>query len=177
MRMPKQKTLLLPDSLRERLKQPFGQLVTGSPVDCNRVIESAIREGVPPRVVLVGDTVTRHVTGAGLRADVIIVDNKEMRQSSMPVSLGSRKIFRLTNPQGTIASNSWNVISKALKLGDCAVVVDGEEDLLVLVAAFVAPNRSLVVYGQPKRGVVVVQVSAEKKREISQLLTLMKEVT
>jgi len=175
--MPKRKTLLLPDSLRQRLKQPFGQLITGSASDCNRVIERAIRDSVPPRVVLVGDTVTRHATEVGLHADVIIVDNKEMRQSSMPVSLGSRKIFKLTNPQGTITSKSWDVISKALKLGDSAVVVDGEEDLLVLVAAFVAPNCSLVVYGQPKKGVVLVQVSSERKRQVSQLLALMEEVT
>ncbi len=175
--MYKPKTLLLPDSLREQLKQPFGQLVTGSISECNHVIETAIQEEAPPIVVLVGDTVSRHAIEAGIRADLIIVDNMEMRRSSPPVSLGPRKTFRLLNSQGTIAANSWNVISRALSTGDSAVVVEGEEDLLVLVAASIAPIRSFVVYGQPNVGIVLVRVSAEKKRELAKVLAQMKEVT
>jgi len=175
--MPKLKTLVLPDSLRQQFKKPFGQLVSGSASYCNRFIKAVIQNEAPPRVVLVGDTVSRHAMGAGIRADVIIVDNKEMRQSSMPVSMGSRKTFKLVNSQGTIASKSWDVISRAVNLGDSAVVVKGEEDLLVLVAVFVAPIHSLVVYGQPEKGVVLVRVSAEKKRELSRFLALMGDVT
>ncbi|HUO42981.1 MAG TPA: GTP-dependent dephospho-CoA kinase family protein [Methylomirabilota bacterium] len=175
--MPKPKTLRLPDSLRQQFKQPFGQLVSGSISDCNRIIEEVIQKEAPPKVVLVGDTVSRHAISAGLHADVVIVDNKEMRQSSTPVSLGSRKMFKLVNSQGTIASKSWDVLLRALEVGNTAVVVEGEEDLLVLVAVSVAPIRSLVVYGQPKRGVVLVRVTAERKREISRLIALMEEVT
>jgi len=175
--MPKQKTLRLPELFRQQFKRPFGQLVSGSTSDCNRVIESAIHKQTPPKVVLVGDTVSRRAIRAGIHADVIIIDNKEMRHSSIPLSLGTRKIFKLVNSQGTIASESWDVISQALKVAYSAVVVEGEEDLLVLVAVFVAPIRSLVVYGQPKIGVVLVRVSAEKKREISRLLRLMEDVT
>jgi hypothetical protein len=175
--MSKPKTLVLPDSLRQQLKKPFGQLVTGSISECNRVIETAIQEEAPPTVVLVGDTVSRHAIEAGIRADLIIVDNMEMRQSSAPVSLGPRKTFRLINSQGTIAAESWDVISGALNAGDSAVVVEGEEDLLVLVAASIAPIRSFVVYGQPNVGVVLVRVSVEKKHEVAKVQAQMKEVT
>ena len=175
--MSKTKTLLLPGSLRQQLKHPFGQLVTGSISNCNRVIQTAIQTEAPPKVVLVGDTVSRHAIRAGIRADLIIVDNKELRKPSTPVSLAARKTFKLVNSRGTIASESWDVISRALEIGNSAVVVEGEEDLLALVAVSIAPIRSFVVYGQPNVGVVLVRVSEEKKREIVQVIAQMKEVT
>ena len=175
--MFKRKTLFLPESLRQQLKQPVGQLVTGSISDCNRVIETAIQTEAPPKVVLVGDTVSRHAIEAGIHPDLIIVDNKEMRQLSIPVFLGPRKTFKLVNSQGTIAPESWDVISRALEIGDSAVVVEGEEDLLVIVAVSIAPIRSFVVYGQPNVGIVLLRVTAETKREIAQVLAQMKEIT
>ena len=175
--MANPKTLILPDSLRQQFKRPLGQLVTGSITECNRVIETVIQKESPPKVVLVGDTVSRHAITAGIHADLIIVDNKEKRRASTPVPFGSRKTFRLVNPPGTIASESWNVISRAIRIGDSAVIVEGEEDLLVLVAASIAPIGSFIVYGQPHEGIVLVRVSAEKKREIAQALLQMKELT
>ena len=50
------------------------------------------------------------------------------------------------------------------------LVVDGEEDLLVLVAVAFAPLGGLVVYGQPGEGLVVVRVTAEKRGEAWELL-------
>ena len=89
--MSDRKALFLPDSLREHLKQPLGKLVTGSISDCNNAIRTTIQEEEPSKIVLVGDTVSRHAVEAGIHADLIIVDNKEMRQPSIPVSFGSRK--------------------------------------------------------------------------------------
>ncbi len=45
------------------------------------------------------------------------------------------------------------------------IIVDGEEDLLTLIAVLVRARRSLVVYGQPHEGIVVVKVTSEKKAE------------
>jgi uncharacterized protein (UPF0218 family) len=175
--MSKPKALILPESLRQQLKQPFGQLVTGSISDCNRALETATHKESPPKVVLVGDTVSRYALEAGIHADLIIVDNREMRQPSEPVSLVRRTMLKLVNPPGTIAAEAWNAISQALETGDSAVVVEGEEDLLVLVAISIAPIRSFVVYGQPKMGIVLVRVSEERKREVAQVMAQMKEIT
>jgi hypothetical protein len=54
------------------------------------------------------------------------------------------------------------------------IVVEGEEDLLTLIAIMNAPQESLVVYGQPHEGIVVVKVTEDKKTEISELLKAMK---
>ena len=44
------------------------------------------------------------------------------------------------------------------------LLVDGEEDLLALTAILCAPENSLVIYGQPHEGIVVINVT-EKTRE------------
>ena len=64
-------------------------------------------------------------------------------------------------------------MDKAIKMGRSAVIVDGEEDLLALVAISVAPDGSLVVYGQPNEGLVLVPVTSQKKKEIADILALM----
>jgi hypothetical protein len=53
------------------------------------------------------------------------------------------------------------------------VVVDGEEDLLTLVAVLHAPEKSLVVYGQPQEGIVVVRVTKQKKEMIRRIVEAM----
>jgi uncharacterized protein (UPF0218 family) len=50
------------------------------------------------------------------------------------------------------------------------LVVDGEEDLLTLIAVLYAPEKSWVVYGQPREGAVVVEVTPEKKAETAEIL-------
>ncbi|MDI6805914.1 MAG: DUF359 domain-containing protein, partial [Candidatus Bathyarchaeia archaeon] len=52
-------------------------------------------------------------------------------------------------------------------------IVDGEEDLLTLIAVLYAPQNSFVVYGQPYEGIVVVKVTPEKKAEVSEILKTM----
>jgi hypothetical protein len=167
------KTLILTDLLRQQLKKPLGTLITGSIVSCNDYLRSHISDGKQTCVILVGDTVSRNAIQAGLEPDVIIVDNKEMRRESPQVLLGNRRQFKLYNAQGSIDATSWDVLDKAIKAGKSAVIVDGEEDLLVLVAISLAPVGSLVVYGQPREGIVLVTVTPEKKKEIAEFLSCM----
>jgi len=44
------------------------------------------------------------------------------------------------------------------------VHIKGEEDLLTLPAVLFAPLDSVVCYGQPGKGMVLVKVTEEKKR-------------
>ncbi len=50
------------------------------------------------------------------------------------------------------------------------VMVEGEEDLLTLVAVVLAPLGSLVAYGQPDRGIVIVVVSDVEKSLAEQII-------
>jgi uncharacterized protein (UPF0218 family) len=50
------------------------------------------------------------------------------------------------------------------------VFVEGEEDLLVLPLLFLVPDGSVIVYGQPLEGIVVVKVSPEVSRKAKDLM-------
>ena len=81
------------------------------------------------------------------------------------------------NPPGTITEEAIVAIKEALESPKHVhILVDGEEDLLVLIAVFYAPEKSLVVYGQPYEGIVVVKVTSEKKAEAAEILKAMKTV-
>ena len=54
------------------------------------------------------------------------------------------------------------------------MLVEGEEDLLTLVAVLKAPENSLVVYGQPHEGVVAVKVDKAIKEGIRKIIAAMK---
>ena len=165
------KTLSLNDSLRQQLKKPLGILVTGSRDKCNEYLRSKIAKEKPPRLILVGDMVSRNALRFGLQPHVIIIDNREMRRtSSSTIMLDDRRQFSLFNAQGSINASSWRLINQAVKNGNSAVIVDGEEDLLSLVAVSVAPVGALVVYGQPKEGIVIVNVTPESKRMVMRIL-------
>jgi len=45
--------------------------------------------------------------------------------------------------------------------------------LLTLAAVLYAPENSFVVYGQPLEGIVVVKVTEQKKKEITEVLKAM----
>jgi hypothetical protein len=168
------KTLSLNDSLRQQLRKPLGILVAGSSDICNEYLRSKITGEKPSRLILVGDTVSRNALQVGLQPDVIVIDNKEMRRnSSSAIPLDDRKQFSLFNAQGSINADSWRLIDQAVKIGNSAVIVNGEEDLLSLVAISVAPIGALVVYGQPNEGIVLVNVTLETKREVMRILELM----
>ena len=51
--------------------------------------------------------------------------------------------------------------------------MDGEEDLLALAAVLFAPFGSMVVYGQPKQGIVVIDVTEDSKRRIHDIVERM----
>lgn len=51
-----------------------------------------------------------------------------------------------------------------------AILIDGEEDLLVLPAIIYAPLGARVYYGQPGEGLVEVVVTHRKKRQALALL-------
>jgi hypothetical protein len=156
----------LTEAQRQALKQPLGELVSGTPTHCNDVLKNVIRKERPSLLVLVGDTVARESVQAGIKPDIVIIDNREMRGEASPFAHEQKHIFRTISPAGMIDTDAWKTVEEAVRMGDSLVVVEGEEDLLTLVAILASPLRSLVVYGQPKQGIVMVRVLAETKREI-----------
>ena len=159
------KIRLLTPILREKLKAPLGLLIQGSFDETVKKLKELIEKERPLMVISVGDTVSDNMMKHGISLQVLIVDNKVMRDPIQPIAVDADQTLHLKNPPGTLTEEAWTVIRKALnEKGRTKVLVDGEEDLLTIVAVLCAPENSLVVYGQPHEGIVVVKVT-EKTRE------------
>ncbi len=128
----------------------------------------------PSIIISVGDVVSENMAKHGISPQVMIVDNKVMRKAIVPIFLEADQILHLKNPPGTLTDQAWSIMQEALRrVQRTKVVVDGEEDLLTLVAVLCAPENSLVVYGQPHEGIVVVKVTEQTKRMIRRIVEAM----
>ena len=166
----------LTSELRARLREPFGMLIRGSFTETMGKMDNIVKREKPPVVVSVGDTVSRNLHEHQLNPQLSITDNKRMRKRIKP-RIFTAKPFHVKNPQGTITEEAITAIKEALESDERVhIIVDGEEDLLTLIAVLYAPENSLVVYGQPYEGIVVVKVTSEKKAEATEILKAMKTV-
>ncbi|MCL2135554.1 MAG: DUF359 domain-containing protein [Candidatus Bathyarchaeota archaeon] len=160
--------------LREKLKEPFGILVRGS-IDQTMAKMLEIKMQNPVKIISVGDMVTKNLRAYKISPDLAIIDNQCMRKK-VQFDVCSANIVEVENPRGTITIEAIKAIKGAIKNKEYTqIVVNGEEDLLTLIAVLYAPENSVVVYGQPCEGIVVVKVSPEKKTEASEVLKAMKK--
>jgi uncharacterized protein (UPF0218 family) len=163
--------------LRVKFKEPFGSLIRGSFAETMSEMENRVKREKPPKIVSVGDTVSRNLHEHQINPQLSITDNKRRRKRIKPRVFENKKIVHVKNPQGTITTEALTAIKAALESDEHVhVIVDGEEDLLTLIAVLYAPEKSLVVYGQPCVGIVVVKVTAEKKAEAAEILKTMEPV-
>jgi len=156
------------------LKRPLGTLVTGSPRDSVEKLRDILEREKPTKIIAVGDFTAKTLVDAGIPADLYIVDNRVMRTAIEPVQIQVNRSVKVSNPRGEISAEAWDAVDEALRAAlPARIVVDGEEDLLALPAVVCAPEGSVVLYGQPGQGVVVVRVDEEKRREIMRLMDRM----
>jgi len=168
--------LYLTPELRETLKQPLGTLIRGSFIDTMKRLKKMAEQENPTSIISVGDTVSKNLAENGFFPKLYIIDNKCMRKSAKPSKLPADRTVYITNPPGTITEEAEKAIEAALKQSEhVKIVVNGEEDLLALVAIAHASENSYVIYGQPHEGIVVVKVTSDKKTEIKSILESMEK--
>jgi uncharacterized protein (UPF0218 family) len=164
----------LTPELRTRLKQPLGTLIRGSFTETIRRFSELVSKEKTTGIISVGDTVSKNLARTHITAKLSIVDNKCMRKSVGPVMLPAEQTFYVKNPRGTITEESIMAIRQALKSDrNARIIVDGEEDLLALIAIKEAPENSFVLYGQPREGIVVVKVTSDKRAQVQEILGAM----
>jgi uncharacterized protein (UPF0218 family) len=165
---------ILTPELRRQLQKPIGILIRGTFSETVKQIRDLTDKEKPPSIISVGDTVTRNLMENRVFPQLSIVDNIVMRRIAQPISQAAEKIIHVKNPQGTITEEAAEAIQKSLKNDEhVRIIVDGEEDLLTLIAVQHAPINSFVIYGQPYEGAVVVKVTHDKKTEIATILKTM----
>jgi uncharacterized protein (UPF0218 family) len=154
--------LKLPEQQRHLFRKPFGTLYPSLdpvlPLLKGRLFFS------------VGDVVTDYLLRAGYPPAVAVIDGQTMRRPHEGVDVGAFQVIHVKNPAGYITQDLTRAAREAVAALNTVVQVDGEEDLAVLPLALAAPDRSLILYGQPREGVVVLEISPLVKEQTRSLL-------
>ena len=162
----------LPESLREQMKTPLGILLPE--VDAKK---SNIRKHLPEGyfIITVGDRTTEKMTDFGLIPSLQIIDGQEKRvRRNTPNNAEVKTNLTCDNPAAEITPQSIDTIKKAFSSpSPVRITVNGEEDLLVLPVCIHAPENSVVLYGQPNEGLVIVKITPEIRNKTQNLLESM----
>ena len=167
---------LLTERQRVLLKTPLGILLKGTVEQTLNEFQQTVREKKPSMIISVGDALSLALVKNSIFPQVLVVDGKIMRAPAPPLIVAGYETMKLRNDPGTVSDDAWRILASAIKQGNKVIVVNGEEDLLTLVAIMEAPEKALVVYGQPHEGMVVVEVTPDKKRAIKKIVDSMQVV-
>ena len=159
--------------MRIKLKQPLGELIVGNPDETMNYLKMELAKTKPTKLFAIGDCVTLNLFKFGIEADLYVVDNKIMRKKIQPIPMEQIKTLKVKNPRGTITSEAFEAIRKGINSSSVTrILVDGEEDLLTLSVIKFAPIGALILYGQPKVGIVMVKVTSTIQEKVEQILKL-----
>ena len=164
----------------EELKKPLGILILDQDITLQNIKKYLINA---QKVISVGDHTTNKLLSFGIIPDVSVIDGYERRKKKANRlikatihSLNSQKnvsLFSCVNPAGTISVDSISIIKISLKSKKPVIMeITGEEDLLALPFFFLARNDSMVFYGQPGEGMVVVRVTDAVRKKAKELIEM-----
>ena len=162
----------LPENFRKQLKIPLGDLIKEEDVNKENILNKISSESI---VITVGDKTTENLIHLGIIPQVQIIDGLEKRnQRIIPIDETIRTELTCKNPPGEITEESIQTIQNAFSCEHpVRIIVKGEEDLLVIPVCIFAPESSVVMYGQPNEGLVLVRVTPEIQAKIQKILDSM----
>jgi uncharacterized protein (UPF0218 family) len=152
----------LTEVLRNELKQPWGKLRRSlSPSDLNEVLSVGERERRSD-IVCVGDRTSQVVFSLGIQPRVYIVDGIERRKRIEVLDLPFNSIVLTSNMRGGLSMRGLKALQVAwLARPPVRVDVLGEEDILAVATFALYPLQTVVLYGQPNAGIVVVKITSK----------------
>jgi len=165
--------LILPEELREKLKEPIGKLLDGK-----NFIKLISKEKY---IVSIGDIVTYTLLENNILPIFCIVDFHTRRGKCSEIiikkikSFGNKSIV-IENKAGTISKKLIESIKneyKKPKIGNLRIEIKGEEDLASLPAIYYAPSDVTIIYGLPDKGVLVVKPTNIIKDKIKEIFDKM----
>jgi len=150
------------------LKQPFGTLIPDKQVTKQKL--TSMLKGTN-QIITVGDATTDRLVSFGIVPDIAVIDGRERRARRSSYENYPAKELRCSNPAGTISKDAMQVLQSALKTPPpVRVLVDGEEDMLALPLFVMSPENSVVLYGQPLEGLVLVKITPAKQKQAKDLM-------
>lgn len=158
------KTYILPNNLKKELRKTWGVPIFGKKKAVVKKIQQIFKKKKFKKVITVGD-----FCSLSIPSDVKIFDGKTKRIKVYPPPKFDGKVLNCKNPAGTIQKETWEIIKKAIKNRE-NVFVDGEEDLLVIPCVLLSEERTAVIYGMVDKGICLIEVSLEVKKNFRDLL-------
>ncbi|MGI0073327.1 MAG: GTP-dependent dephospho-CoA kinase family protein [Nitrosotalea sp.] len=161
----------LPENLRENLKKPLGQLLKDSEITKDIVLKNMEQNAF---LITVGDATTERMIKLGIIPSLQIVDSLEKRQQrNLPGGMVKTSLT-CNNPPAEITDDSITIIKQGFDMDKpVRIIVKGEEDLLVLPVVLFAPENSIVMYGQPNEGLVIVKINEEIRNKAKAIMNSM----
>jgi len=170
------KALKLDNKFKHLFRKPYGITLKGSYENVTQQLMSFIRDFHPIKFISVGDVVLEELIKYNLIPNIAIIDfkvNRKKYEYKIDTSIFQR-VFKVENPPGYITCEAWLTIQYAIALNQKSlIIVDGEEDLLALPAVLCAPVDSIIVFGLPGEGVLLVPVNSMSKSEAFKLLSFL----
>ena len=162
----------LPENLREQLKKPLGTLIPENQTSKENILKHLPSESF---IITVGDATTEKMIKFDIIPSLQIIDSQEKRVSREPPSASMITTnLSCDNPAGEITPESIDLIKNAFTLKPpVRITVNGEEDLLVIPVCLFAPENSIVLYGQPNEGLVIVSINEEIRKKTQLILDSM----
>ena len=164
---------VLPENLRDFLKEPIGQLVNEE-----KLLDLLKNE---KHIISIGDQVTYTLLKNDIEPIFCVVDYKTRRGpcsddvKNMIKSFGN-KVFVVKNPAGCISDDLWNIMKLVFENPESKKIrieVQGEEDLASLAAISMATEDTSIVYGLPDKGILFVKPNKEIKKRVERVLEKM----
>ena len=175
-------SLVMTEYAEEMLKKPFGVLIDGKEDDYTYamkiLIEQYSNENIP--LITVGDVTTLALQELDHCADISLIDGKTKRKIwSQATKIDIDRYdnyFKCVNPAGSLTKSLLSSCKLALEKwlidkSTSIIDVEGEEDLAPLIIHLVAPLGTVIVYGQPGKGVVVRKTEEESKERCKDILS------
>jgi len=146
---------------RKDFKHPYGILIRSKNAFKEEFLIKALRSA--SKTAFVGDYVTVNALSESIIPTIALIDGKTRRHD--PISYNKiikefKKVYEVVNPPGTISEQAVLILEKIIYNNEerVLIVVEGEEDLLVLPLITLLPLNSVIVYGQPGSGAVLLIV-------------------
>lgn len=158
---------------RGELSTPKGDLYNKKECTPEKAVIKRILDEEPDMVISIGDVTTASVLDEGYTPKVMIIDGITKRGVYDREFTGENE-FLIYNPAAVIYPEAWSTIATAINNKSSTLIkVDGEEDLLGFPAVLLAPEKSVIIYGQPNEGIVWVPVTEENQSIARRLLEQM----
>ncbi|MBU7033234.1 MAG: DUF359 domain-containing protein [Theionarchaea archaeon] len=150
----------------ERMQERIGVLITGEIPLPYQILKGMLAdEDIKVKVIAIGDVVAENLLKVDIEPEMIIVDGRSLRES---VNTSLECDITVTNPQSEITEE----LVDAIKKGYRRIFVEGEEDLAALPAILYADEQSIIVYGQPGEGIMIIRPTEENKEKVRETLAL-----